>query len=400
MHDAIRARLKNSSMLLGGHIMLKLAESHIMSLEPYIPGRAIENDLSITQWAKLGSNENCLGPSPFAIQAVTDNLHSVHLYPNAKRMLVVEKLVERFKDFSIKKNQIAIGNGTSELIVNLVRSLVGPDESMLYSSPSFVMYPIAAKAHAREAVAISVKTDMTYNLDAMIAAVNNRRRERPVKLIFLANPNNPTGKYLNHRELRDFVENIPSDVVLVLDEAYIEYAINDDFPNGLVYALSRPRTVVLRTFSKIYGLAGLRLGYAIGDAHIIDLLCRIRDPFNVNSMVQNAALAAIDDHDHVLKSIHHNAMMKPLLVDSLRHCGFTVCDGVGNFVMAQRSETMPTINEICNRLLHHGVIIRPLESFGLTEWMRISVGLERENVQLFSGLEKVLMPSAKSIAAT
>lgn len=380
--------------------MLKLAESHIMSLEPYLPGRAIENDPSISVWAKLGSNENCLGPSKIAIKAISDSLHQAHLYPNAKRFLVIERIVEHFKEFAIKKNHVAIGNGTSELIVNLVRSLLGPDEAMLYTWPTFVMYPLAANAHGREAIAVPVKLDMSYDVPRMIEQTNDRTRPRRVKLVFLANPNNPTGKYLTQRELQDVVDNIPSDVVLVIDEAYIEYVTSEDFPNGLVHALSRPRTIVLRTFSKIYGLAGLRLGYAIGDSHIIDLLCRIRDPFNVNAMVQNAALAAIDDHEHVQNSIRHNGEMKPILSEGLRRLGFGVCEGGGNFVMAQRDKAMPTITEICNRLLVHGVIIRPLHSFGLHEWVRISVGLSRENAQLFDGLEKVLSPNAKSIAAT
>lgn len=379
--------------------MLKLAESHIMSLQPYIPGRAIENDPSIKTWARLGSNENCLGPSKKALNAISETLHQVHLYPNAKRFLVIERIVEYFKEFSIKRNQVAIGNGTSEIIVNLVRSLLGPDEAMLYCWPTFVMYPMAAMAHAREAVVLPVKDDMSYNVELLIDKINDRKNSRPVKLVFLANPNNPTGKYLNHRELRDVVDNIPADVVLVIDEAYFEYVTNEDFPNGLVHALSRPRTVVLRTFSKIYGLAGLRLGYAIGDSHIIDLLCRIRDPFNVNAMVQNAALAAIDDHEHVNNSIRHNNEMKPFLVDGLKRLGFSICEGGGNFIMAKPASYMPHINDIAQRLLLHGVIIRPLQSFGLSDWARISVGLKKENMQVFDGLEKVLSLSARSIAA-
>jgi histidinol-phosphate aminotransferase len=385
-------------MFGGATIMLKLAESHITSLTPYLPGRPIENDPSITLWAKLGSNENCLGPSKLALKAITDNLHQSHLYPNAKRFLVVERIAEKFKEFSIKKHHVAIGNGTSELIVNLVRSLLSPEEAMLYCSPTFVMYPIAAAAHGRDRVIVPVKEDMSYDVELFIRKINDRSHHRRVKLVFLANPNNPTGKYLTHRELQDVVDNIPPEVVLVIDEAYIEYVVNEDFPNGLVHALMRPRTLVLRTFSKIYGLAGLRLGYAIGDPHIIDLLCRIRDPFNVNAMVQNAALAAIDDHNHVENSIRHNNEMKPFLTEGLKRFGFTICEGGGNFVMAKRSASMPSIHDICNDLYLHGVIIRPLHSFGLSEWVRISVGLKRENCQLFDGLEKVLYGRAKSIA--
>lgn len=386
-------------MIRGASIMLKLAESHIMSLEPYLPGRPIENDPNIVTWAKLGSNENCLGPSKIALKAISDNLHQSHLYPNAKRFLVVEKICEHLKEFGVKKNQVALGNGTSELIVNLVRSLLGPDEAMLYCWPTFVMYPIAASAHGRSRVAVPVKADMTYDVDLMIDKINDRSSSA-VKLVFLANPNNPTGKYLNQRELKEVVDKIPQDVVLIIDEAYCEYVTNEDYPNGLIHALTRPRTIVLRTFSKIYGLAGLRLGYAIGDAHIIDLLCRIRDPFNVNSMVQNAAIAALDDYEHVKNSVNHIQEHRPLLAEGLRKLGFTVCDGVGNFVMAKRTNTMPSVADICNRLFAFGVIIRPLASFGLSEWMRISVGTRNENRQLFESLASVLAMHAKSIAAS
>lgn len=368
--------------------MLKLAEQHIMSLEPYLSGRSIESDLNIATWAKLGSNENCLGPSRMALKAISDNLYQCHLYPNGNRPLLVEKICEHFKEFGIKRNQVALGNGTSELIVNLVRCLLGPNESLLFCWPTFVMYSVAASAHGREWVAVPVKADMTFDVELMIAKIKDRSRF--VKLVFLANPNNPTGKYLNHRELKEVVDKIPPDVVLVIDEAYGEYVTNGDYPSGIIHALARPRTIVLRTLSKIYGLAGLRLGYAIGDASIIDLLCRIRDPFNVNSLAQHAALAALDDQQHVKNSVLHNLEYRPILAEGLRKFGFSVCDGVGNFVTVKRANAMPNIAEIFNKLFAQGVIIRPLASFGLSEWMRVSVGTKQEISQLFESLEMVL----------
>ncbi len=380
--------------------MLKLAEPHILSLEQYVPGRSTKGVENISEWARLGSNENCLGPSPRALQAIVNNLHESHLYPTAKRALVIEKLLDHFKQFSLQANQIALGNGTSELIANLVRALVGPDEAMLYCWPTFIMYPTAANAHGREAVAVSVKPDMTYDVESIIEKIDNRAGRRPVKLVFIANPNNPTGKYLNQRELKHLMDNIPKDAVVVIDEAYIEYVTATDFPNGLLYALSRPRTIVLRTFSKIYGLAGLRLGYAIGDSQIIDLLCKVRDPFNVNAMVIDAAIAALDDVKHVADSIRHNLEARPTIAEQLRRFGFDVCDGVGNFVIARRVKHMPSIKELCDRLYLLGIIVRPLHSFGLSEWFRVSVGTNVENALLFHGLEEVLSVHAKSIAAS
>jgi histidinol-phosphate aminotransferase len=368
--------------------MLHLAEPHVLSLEPYVPGRAIENDSSIKAWAKLGSNENCLGPSQASIKAAARALSSAHLYPNAKRLLVIDELCRHLKDFSVKPNQIALGNGTSEIIVNLVRGLVGSDERLLYGWPSFIMYRQAAQAHGRQSIAVPLKETFAYDLSAIIREVANPANK--VKLVIIANPNNPTGNYLNHAELKDFIVSLPKDVVLVIDEAYFEYVTKEDYPNGLAHALSRPRTVVLRTFSKVYGLAGLRLGYAIGDKDVIAILCRIRDPFNVNCVVQEAAMAALDDVDHIQQSIEHNLLYRPKLTRGLRELGFIVHDSVGNFLMAERTPLMPSIKELCQRLLTKGIILRPLDSYDLNNHVRVSVGTKGEIAQLFDGLKAVL----------
>lgn len=369
--------------------MLSLTQPHILSLDPYVPGRAIENSSTIPGWAKLGSNENCLGASPMAIEAATKSLTTAHLYPNAKRLSVIAKICQHLGDFSVKPTNVALGNGLSEIIVNLVRGLLAPSEAMLYGSPTFVMYRLAARAHEREAIGIPCIDDFGYDLDGMIRACN-AQAATPIKLIFLANPNNPTGAFLTRDELDGFVAEIPRDTVLVIDEAYCEYVMRDDYPNALPLALSRPRTLVLRTFSKVYGLAGMRLGYAIGDPAIIDVLCRIRDPFNVNSIVQHAAIAALDDKHHVERSVRHNLEYRPKTTSVLREHGFIVHEGEGNFVMAKRAQHMPSVEVICDQLLQQGVIVRPLASFGLSECMRVSVGTKDEVAQLSQGLQRVI----------
>lgn len=369
--------------------MLKLAEQHVLSLEPYVPGRPIENDQKITSWAKLANNENCLGPSPHAMEAAAGSLATAHLYPNALRLVVIDKVCDHFKDFSIRPEQVALGNGTSELIVNLVRGVLGSSEAMLFGWPSFIMYRLAATAHGRKSFSIPLNADMSYDLDGMIEEAKRESRT-PVKLVIVANPNNPTGNYLTKQEFADFVAGLPADVVLVIDEAYFEYVMKEDYPNGLAYALSRPRTVVLRTFSKVYGMAGLRLGLAIGDPDVISVLCRIRDPFNVNTVAQHAAIAALEDHEHVKKSVHHNLQFMPVLARGLRDFGFSVHDSVGNFLLAKRHATMPSIADLSQALLSHGVIIRTLDAYGIDEFVRISVGTRREINQLFDGLRMVL----------
>lgn len=369
--------------------MMKLAETHVMSLEPYVPGKAIENDPHIVSWAKLASNENCLGPSKAAMAAVVQSLTKAHLYPNATRAEVIKKICIYLEGHSIEPKHVALGNGSSELIVNLVRGLIAPNEAVLYGWPSFVMYRLASAAHKRDAHAVPVATDMSYDLEALLRKMHDRS-DTPVKLLFLANPNNPTGNYLSKTTLDNFIAQVPKDIVVVLDEAYFEYVVRDDYQSGLDIALHRPRTVVLRTFSKAFGLAGLRLGYAVGDPEIIKVLCAIRDPFNVNSAVQYGAMAALEDVDHVTRTVNHNLEYGPILAAGLRERGFFVHDSVANFFLVKRAISMPSIKTICEKLLPRGVIIRGLESYDLHDWVRISVGTEPEITQLFEGLDAVL----------
>lgn len=372
-----------------GVVMLSLAESHILSLGSYVPGRSIENSSKITSWAKLGSNENCLGPSPKAIMGAAESFAVSHLYPNAHREIVIEKLCHHFKEFSIIPKQVALGNGSSELIVNIVRSFLGPEQTSIFFWPTFVVYELATKAHGRKSIKLPLTKDMSYDLERMLDLVSKKNQNR-IKIIFIANPNNPTGNFIGKSDFHHFVNKLPEDVILVIDEAYYEYVTKENYPNGINYANCRPRTLVLRTFSKIYGLAGFRMGYAIGDRSIIEVLNKIKDPFNVNVMAQYAAIKALDDKDHVKKSIEHNEKYRPLLANRLRDMGFLVNEKEGNFLMIKKHESMENITTICDELLHYGIIIRPLESFGLKDWARISVGSSQQIEQLFAGLNQVL----------
>jgi len=368
--------------------MLKLVESHLLSLDPYVPGLPVDGTSLVRSWAKLGSNENCLGPSPHALEAAKKSLKSAHFYPNAKRGELVSEICRHMKDYTIKKNQVALGNGSSELIINLVRGLLSHREKVLYGWPSFVMYRIAARIHGCQEIAAPTNNTMSFDLDLMLEEAK-KNSATPVKLIFLPNPNNPTGNYINEKTLDDFVYALPKDVVLVIDEAYFEYVVEKDYPNGLKYALSRPRTIVLRTLSKAYGLAGLRIGFAIGDEKIIDILCRIRDPFNVNSVAQSAAVAALRDTEHVRRSVEHNRRFMPQLNRVLTDAGFMTYPSVGNFLMAQPALKMPQIAEICSALYRKGVVIRDLKDFGLKNHARISVGTAQEISQLREVLRQI-----------
>jgi histidinol-phosphate aminotransferase len=369
--------------------MLKLVESRFLSLDPYVPGLSIDNTSSVTSWAKLGSNENCLGPSPYALEAVNKSLKSIHIYPNLKRRELVAEICRYLGNYNIKTSNLALGNGTSELIINLVRGLLSSHQAVLYAWPSFVMYKIAARIHGCQEKAIKLKSDMTFDLDAMLDAVRYTNYA-PVKLVFLPNPNNPTGDYINNNKLDYFIAHLPEDIVLVVDEAYFEYVTKKDYSSAMKYALSRPRTVVLRTFSKAYGLAGLRIGFAVGDENIINLLCRIRDPFNVNIIAQSAALAALQDHEHVQRSIEHNNLFLPKLRRSLDDLGFVTYPSVGNFLMLKPNLAMPDITKIAQALYRKGVVIRTLKDFGLEHHARVSVGTAQEIAQLLEGLREIL----------
>jgi len=378
--------------------MLKLAEPHILSLEPYVPGKAIENDKRIASWAKLGSNENCLGASRKAIEAARLSLSKSHLYPNANRLLVIDKICEHWQKFLVKPDQVALGNGTSELIVNLVRGVLGPSEALLFGWPSFVMYRLAAAAHGREYISVPLR-DMAYDIERILEEITSLR-SNPIKLIIIANPNNPTGAWLDKQQLSHLINRIPEDVIIAIDEAYFEYVKEDSYPYGLDFALSRPRTIVLRTFSKVYGLAGLRIGYAVGDKNVINVLCRIRDPFNVNAVAQQAAIAALEDAEHVAKSVEHNLKAKAILQSGLKNLGFYVHDSAANFLLVKRTSDMPSIAELSRKLLAQGTIIRPLDTYQMPDYARISVGTMGEIDQLFSGLSHVLaeelLPEKKS----
>ena len=369
--------------------MLKLVESHLLSLDPYVPGLPIDTSSLITSWAKLGSNENCLGPSPFVLEAASKSLKSTHIYPNAKRGELIASICDYLSEYNIKASNVALGNGTSELIINLVRGLLSHQEKVLYGWPSFVMYRVAARIHGCQEIAVPTNDHMAFDLEAMLYEAR-RASLAPVKLVFLPNPNNPTGNYINQSTLDNFVNSLPEDVVLVIDEAYFEYVVEKDYQSGLKYALNRPRTVVLRTFSKAFGLAGLRIGFAVGDEKIVDLLCRIRDPFNVNSIAQSAAIAALKDPQHVCRSVQHNSLFMPKLKRVLGDAGFVTYPSVGNFVMVRPGSHMPDITEICRALYRKGIVIRALKDFGLEKYARISVGTAQEIAQLSEGLREIL----------
>jgi histidinol-phosphate aminotransferase len=369
---------------------LPLVEPHLASLIAYIPGKPIEEterEYGVSNIAKLASNENCLGPSPLALAAMKDAVEKAHLYPDAGGFYLKERLAKHHEADGVGAEHLVLGNGTNEILTLLVRAFVGPTEKVCIGWPSFVVYRLAAWGLNRGEVVVDLDDELAYDLPKMADAI---RADDAVKVVFVANPNNPTGRYLTDADLNAFADALPSDVILVVDEAYTEYVDKADYADGLAIWRRRPRTVVTRTFSKIYGLAALRVGYGVCDPEIADILNRLRDPFNVNQVGQSAALAGLDDTEHLARAKAHNLEALPVLTRGLNEMDVEVTPSVANFVLMHLDEGLPEMAEINERLLKRGVIVRPMKGYGLPRAARVTAGTVEENSRFLAALEEIL----------
>jgi histidinol-phosphate aminotransferase len=355
-----------------------IVKSHIAALRAYEPGKPIEElerELGIEDAVKLASNENPLGPSPRALKAMRAAAGRVHRYPDGTCFALRRKLAQRL---GVAEEQLVFGAGCDEILELLVKAFLGVGDEAVHAWPSFAMYPIVIHGMGGTPRAVPLSAELMHDLDAMAAAVSARTR-----LVFVCNPNNPTGTSVNARAFDRFVATLPSDLVLVIDEAYAEYVRREDFPDSLAWVQRRPGTVVLRTFSKIYGLAGLRIGYGVADPELASYLERARHPFNVNAMAEAAALAALDDREHVEASRRVNAEGVEYLTREMRVLGIEALPTDANFLLAR------TGAGAYEKLLREGVIVRPMEGFGLPEHVRITVGTAEENERLIKALRRL-----------
>ena len=359
--------------------MSRLVTEGIETLRPYEAGKPVEEvarEMGVPNAIKLASNENPFGPSPKAIEAASKVIGEVNRYPDAAAYHLRARIAEKF---GVAMEEVIQGNGTNELLELLVRTFTTGDDHMVFGAPSFVVYQIAALSHGVPFTAVPMK-DHVHDLDAMMAAVKPNTR-----LFFIANPNNPTGTYVGRAAIERVLRELPEDVIVVMDEAYFEYVDAEDYPNTLELRDLRKRLVTLRTFSKIYGLAGFRVGYAIGPADMIDYMNRVRAPFNAGLVAQTAALAALDDDEHVRRSAENNRTERARLTKALTEMGLTVVPSQANFVFV---DTHRDVHALYDQLLRKGVIIRvfgPLKSF-----TRITVGSPEENDMLLKALAECL----------
>ena len=342
---------------------------NVARIHPYVPGKPIEEverELGLTA-VKLASNENALGPSPKAMEAVMSCLSSSNRYPDAGGYYLREKLAARH---SIGMENIVLGAGSTELILLLGHIYLGPGRVGLTSQGTFVVFPLAAQLADSDAVQVPLE-DYAYDLDAMAGRIDER-----VRVVYLANPNNPTGTMFTAADTDRFLEKVPDDVLVILDEAYCDYVEREDYSHSLDYVRAGRYVIVLRTFSKIHGLAGLRIGYGLGHPEVVDAINKMRSPFNVSTAAQAAAMAALDDTEHVARSLEMNRRGMAFLSRELAALGLKVIPSAANFLYV---ETGNDSKDDFKELLKLGVIIRPLGFMGMPQGSRVTIGTQEEN---------------------
>jgi histidinol-phosphate aminotransferase len=361
-----------------------LVPANIEALFPYEPGKPIEElerELGISGAIKLASNENPLGPSPLGVAAAREALLGSSRYPDGGGFRLRRAIAERI---GVTMDHVILGAGSNEIIDNLVRTFCRPGiDEVLTHRYAFMMYRVSCGAHGVTYRESEVTAELGCDLDALLAAVSPK-----TKLVFLPNPNNPTGTYVRRAELERLCTALPAHVLLVVDEAYFEYArVRPDYPDATTLLAARPRMMVLRTFSKAYGLAALRVGYGIADARIIGYLNRVRMPFNVATPAQEAARAALTDDEHVARSVRVTAEGIAQLAAGLSRLPVKLYDSAGNFVLVDLGRDVGPVYEA---LLRRGVIVRSLRMLGMARHVRITVGTHAENERVIAALADVL----------
>jgi histidinol-phosphate aminotransferase len=358
----------------------QLIPDYIQGLSVYVPGKPVEEverELKVHA-IKLASNENPLGPSPKALEAIYAAAPEAHRYPDGGAKVLRGKLAERR---GVRPEQIYIGLGSSEIIDLVSRVLLRSGLQGLTSEGSYAPFSVAIRMNGGELWLVPMK-NFAYDLEALAGAITPRTR-----IVYLANPNNPTGTAFGASEFELFLSRVPEDVCVVLDEAYFHYAARPEMPNSLGLFEKHRNLLVLRTFSKVYGLAGLRIGYGTGDETLVTAMNKLRTPFNVTGISQAAALAALDDEEHVRRCVEINARERAKLTAGLREMGLKPVPSETNFVFVDLSfEAAP----LCDELLRHGVIIRPLAWMGLPKSIRVSVGTPDENAKCLREMQSVL----------
>jgi len=363
--------------------MKNLARPSILNVKNYVPGKPIEEverELGLKNVIKLASNENCFGPSPMAVSAIRKALRKINRYPDSNNFYLKERLGPLL---GVKGENLIFGNGSDEIICLAIRAFVGERDEVVIAKPTFLVYEIASQAQGAVIKNVGLTKDFRYDLKEMKKAVSAR-----TKLVFIANPDNPTGTYITRKELDEFLHGLPENLIVFLDEAYFEFAVHSfkDYPDGIDY-LKDPRIIVARSFSKVYGLAGLRIGYGISSPNVINCMERVREPFNINILAQAGALAALDDGAFLKKTISHVETEREFLYSAFRKMGLEYVRSATNFIIVNTGRDCKVI---FNALLKEGVIVRDMKAWGLDTFIRVTVGTHKENRRFVEALKKVI----------
>ncbi|MDC0590919.1 histidinol-phosphate transaminase [Gammaproteobacteria bacterium] len=356
----------------------KIVNKGINDLSPYEPGKPIEDlerELGIKNVVKLASNENPVGPSPRVLQSIENILKNTHRYPDGNATKLKEVIGRKF---SVKPNQVTIGNGSNDIIEFIARSFLATDDSAIYSEHAFAVYPLVVKAVGAEGIEVPAK-NFSHDLDAMLDSIKSN-----TKIIFIANPNNPTGSFIGRAEILKFLDKVPEDIIVLLDQAYFDYSSFEDSDVDFDILNNYPNLVMSRSFSKAYGLAGFRIGYSVSSEDIANYLNRVRQPFNANSLALFAAEQAIEDEEFMKKCLQLNLEQKKVLYKGLESLGFHCLPSKGNFISFDCKEDS---TGLFNRLLSQGVIVRTLGVYKMPNFLRVSVGMPEENLIFLEKLQ-------------
>lgn len=360
--------------------LLALATTGVAGLKPYQPGKAIEElqrELGLDQVVKLASNENPLGCSPKVKQAIA-SFDDYARYPDGNAYTLKCVLAEKH---AVAIDQITIGNGSNEILELIARAVLTLEHEVIFSEHAFAVYPLVTQAIGARSIVCPAK-EWGNDLTGMLTLINANTR-----IIFLANPNNPTGSWFNQTDFSSFMQQIPENVIVVLDEAYYEYAIAADMPQSEFLLPSYPNLLISRTFSKAYGLASLRIGYAISHPDLADMLNRVRQPFNSNSLAMIAAVTALQDEAFIAQSVELNQAGMQQLTQAFDSMGLYYIPSMGNFISVNLQQSG---SDVYQQLLQQGVIVRPIDNYAMPEFIRVTIGLEHENTQFINALGNVL----------
>ncbi|MCX7661976.1 MAG: histidinol-phosphate transaminase [Candidatus Omnitrophica bacterium] len=358
-----------------------LVRNHLLGITPYEAGKPIEEvkrQLKLKKIIKLASNENPLGVSPLALKAIKGALSKINRYPDSQNFYLKRALAKHFR---LSAENFILGNGSDEIIDIIIKTFVEEKEEILTAEITFLEYRIIAQILKRRVISVPLK-DFKYDLTAM-----KKKISKKTKLVFIANPNNPTGTYINASELKEFFKDLPSSVILVLDEAYDNFIDAEDFGWGLPYLKKKKNLIILKTFSKAYGLAGLRLGFAMAKKEFVSFMERVRQPFNVNSLAQVAGISALKDKDFLLKTRQVILEGKKYLYRELDKLGLKYIPSQANFILIDIKRDS---KKFFKEMLKEGIIIRDMKQYGLNNFVRVTIGTERENHNFIRALKKLI----------